>query len=74
VVSLRNNKRKRGRSRKINNENNLLETKLVILLSEKFTDYICDKTQVNRAVGRPSKFNLEHNGKTVIAIHDFSIT
>jgi hypothetical protein len=55
-------------------ENHGLASKSVILLPEKFTEYICNKTQTNRTVGRPSKFNLEHDGNTVTAVHEFSIT
>jgi hypothetical protein len=48
-------------------------TKLVIVLSEKFADYICNKTHMNRTAGRRTKFNLEHDGNIVTAVRDFSI-
>jgi len=54
-------------------ENRGLGTKLVIVLSEKFADYVCNKTQLNRTAGRRTKFNLEHDGNIVTAVRDFSI-
>ena len=62
-----------GTVQPLSQENRGLGTKLVIVLSEKFADYICNKTQMNRTAGRRTKFNLEHDGNIVTAVHDFSI-
>jgi hypothetical protein len=59
-----------GTVQPLTQENRGLEIKLVIVLSEKFADYISNKTRMNRTAGRQTKFNLEHDGNIVTAVHE----
>jgi len=71
-ASLENNKSD-DTLQSISQENNEHGKKSAILLPEKFADYISDKTQTNRTIGKPSRFRLEHDGNRVTAVRDFSI-
>jgi len=59
-----------GTVQPLTQENRGLEIKLGIVLSEKFADYISNKTHMNRTAGRRTKFNLEHDGNIVTSVHE----
>jgi len=48
-----------------------LVMKSIIILSEKHAEYVSDKLQNNKAIGRHSNFKLEHDGDTVTAVLNF---